>query len=67
MNGAKPMNLAHAFGAHYDLPIPLRLFVFDGGLVVVLSFLVAERPCPEAIRRRLLRSALVGAWCAWLG
>jgi hypothetical protein len=30
--------LAHSFGARYDLPIPLVLFVLGGGLVVLLSF-----------------------------
>jgi hypothetical protein len=32
--------VAHAFGARYDLPIPLLLFVLGGGLVVLLSFLL---------------------------
>ena len=32
------MILAHSFGARYDLPIPLALFVLGGGLVVLLSF-----------------------------
>lgn len=37
--------LAHAFGARYDLPIPLLLFVLGGALVVVVSFLlVFNRP-----------------------
>jgi hypothetical protein len=37
--------LAHAFGARYDLPIPLILFVLGGAAVVVLSFLlVLPRP-----------------------
>ena len=35
--------LAHAFGARYDLPLPLLLFVLGGGLVVALSFLVLVR------------------------
>ena len=39
----QPLILAHAFGARYDLPIPLKLFVLGGAAVVVLSFLVAER------------------------
>jgi hypothetical protein len=39
----QPLILAHAFGARYDLPIPLKLFVLGGAVVVVLSFLVAER------------------------
>src|SRR4051795_8177581 len=32
--------LAHAFGARYDLPIPLYLFVIGGALVVIASFLI---------------------------
>lgn len=35
--------LAHAFGARYDLPIPLALFVFGGAAVVLASFVLAER------------------------
>lgn len=35
--------LAHAFGARYDLPIPLLLFVLGGALVVVVSFLLVFR------------------------
>lgn len=35
--------LAHAFGARYELPIPLYLFVIGGGLVVVASFLLVIR------------------------
>ena len=35
-----PIVLAHAFGARYDLPIPLALFVLGGAAVVVLSFLL---------------------------
>ena len=34
--------LEHAFGARYDLPIPLYLFVLGGALVVVVSFLLVE-------------------------
>jgi hypothetical protein len=45
---AQPLILAHAFGARYDLPIPLWLFVMGGAVVVVLSFLVAERRTVEA-------------------
>jgi hypothetical protein len=37
--GLVPM-LAHAFGKRYDLPVPLWLFVFGGGLVVFVSFLL---------------------------
>jgi hypothetical protein len=43
VDSAQPLILAHAFGARYDLPIPLKLFVLGGAAVVVLSFLVAER------------------------
>jgi len=35
-----PIVLAHAFGARYDLPIPLALFVLSGAAVVVVSFLL---------------------------
>ena len=35
-----PILLAHAFGARYDLPIPLALFVVGGAAVVVVSFLL---------------------------
>jgi hypothetical protein len=42
--------LAHAFGARYDLPIPLLLFVLGGGVVVVLSFaLLAGRGGPATV------------------
>lgn len=37
------MVLAHAFGARYELPIPLYLFVAGGALVVVASFLLVAR------------------------
>jgi hypothetical protein len=37
----------HAFGARYDLPIPLLLFMLGGGAVVFASFLlVLPRPVP---------------------
>jgi hypothetical protein len=37
--------LAHAFGQRYDLPIPLRIFISGGAVIVVLSFLlIAPRP-----------------------
>src|SRR5579884_734718 len=34
------MILAHAFGARYDLPVPLVYFVTGGAAVVFLSFLL---------------------------
>jgi hypothetical protein len=35
--------LAHAFGARYDLPIPLGVFIVGGGVVVLLSFAMSGR------------------------
>ncbi|MDX6257196.1 MAG: hypothetical protein QOJ11_3530 [Frankiales bacterium] len=71
MDSAQPLILAHAFGARYDLPIPLKLFVLGGAVVVVLSFLVAERRSVDTARteptedsafvRPLSRSGVVGA------
>lgn len=34
------MILAHAFGARYDLPVPLLYFVLGGAAVVIVTFLV---------------------------
>lgn len=39
----RPIVLAHAFGARYDLPIPLLLFLLGGAAVVVVSFLLVFR------------------------
>ncbi|MDQ1681492.1 MAG: hypothetical protein QOH99_33, partial [Frankiaceae bacterium] len=39
----EPVVLAHAFGARYDLPIPLIVFVVGGAAVVFLSFLLVMR------------------------
>jgi hypothetical protein len=50
VHSAPPLILAHAFGARYDLPIPLKLFVLGGAVVVVLSFLVAERRTVDTAR-----------------
>src|SRR4051795_7948513 len=38
--GGRPLILAHAFGARYELPIPLVAFVVGGALVVLVSFLI---------------------------
>jgi hypothetical protein len=39
--------IGHAFGARYDLPVPLVLFMLGGGAVVFASFLlVLPRPVP---------------------
>ena len=43
------MLIAHAFGARYDLPVPLWLFLVGSGLVVLASFaLVGRREVGEA-------------------
>ena len=45
------MILAHAFGARYDLPVPLYLFILGGAAVVFISFLLVlgreVAPSPE--------------------
>ena len=38
--GASPAS-AHAFGARYDLPVPLSLYLIGAGATVALSFVVA--------------------------
>ncbi len=60
--------VAHAFGQRYDLPLPLYLFLFGGGIIVAISFIVVavasrrspgsplERPYP----RFDLRSTAIG-------
>ena len=35
--------LAHAFGARYDLPVPLWLWLSGAGAVVLLSFVITAR------------------------
>lgn len=42
---------AHGFGERYDLPIPLGYYVFGGGSVVALSFLVTVFSMPTAESR----------------
>lgn len=42
------MIIAHAFGARYDLPLPLWLFVLAGGLAVFGSFLFVSRRTSRA-------------------
>jgi hypothetical protein len=41
--------IAHAFGARYDLPLPLWLFVVAGGLAVFGSFLFVSRRTARAV------------------
>src|SRR3954468_10408688 len=40
VDGGVSVVLAHAFGARYELPIPLVVFVVGGALVVLVSFLI---------------------------
>src|ERR1700736_2372254 len=59
----------HAFGARYDLPAPLYLFLIGAGAVVFVSFLLV-------LRRRVTRKLVVGddvppvphvpSWPGWL-
>jgi len=60
--------LAHAFGARYDLPVPLTYFVVGGALVVFLSFLIvlprrvaATAGVPTGVERASPRPASVAA------
>jgi hypothetical protein len=47
--GAGMIILAHAFGARYELPLPLVYFVLGAGIVVLASFaLLTRRPVPPA-------------------
>ena len=49
VGGGGVMILAHAFGARYELPIPLLVFILGGGAVVVVSFaLIATRPVRQS-------------------
>jgi ABC-type branched-subunit amino acid transport system substrate-binding protein len=52
--------LAHAFGARYDLPVPLTLFVVGGAVVVFVSFLIVL-PRTVAARREGPGQAETGA------
>src|ERR1700736_2398295 len=59
----------HAFGARYDLPAPLYLFLIGAGAVVFVSFLLV-------LRRRVTRKLVLGddvppvphvpSWPGWL-
>jgi hypothetical protein len=44
-----PIPLAHAFGARYELPIPLLAFLIGGAVVVGVSFLIV---LPTEVRER---------------
>ena len=47
--------LLHAFGARYDLPAPLVLYLFAGAAVVVLSFVLIALFAGEAVGDRAIR------------
>src|SRR5205807_8485674 len=59
----------HAFGARYDLPAPLYLFLIGAGAVVFISFLlVLQRP---VARQQLMGDDVppvpqVASWPGWL-
>lgn len=62
------LEFAHAFGARYDLPVPLALFVFGGAAVVFLSFLLILPTRVEAAPGLALEQSLVdrsGRGLAW--
>ncbi len=66
-----PIVLAHAFGARYDLPIPLLLFVVGGAAVVVVSFLLvlpravtAGRSDQSSLPDQAASTRLQPAWAA---
>jgi hypothetical protein len=70
--------LAHAFGARYDLPIPLYLFVLGGALVVIASFLIVlprghdrlpdtQEEVTDGAHLRGLHPLLGALALAWLG
>jgi hypothetical protein len=40
MTALPSLPLAHGFGLHYDLPVPLYLYLLGGGAVVALTFAV---------------------------
>jgi len=55
---------AHGFGARYDLPIPLTLYITGAGLVVLLSFVALA----FALRSSTQSSVPVAVDCGrWLG
>src|SRR5690349_19104779 len=51
MRGSEPLHLAHAFGARYELPLPLGVFLLGGAAVVALSFalIVPGRVSPQQV------------------
>src|SRR5262245_15312347 len=60
--GALP--LAHGFGLHYDLPVPLYLYLLAAGAVVALTFTIVgaflRRSGPEPSYPRLVLSDVPG-------
>jgi hypothetical protein len=70
--GAGMIILAHAFGARYELPLPLVYFVLGAGIVVLASFaLLTRRPFrrpgtpPLLTGCRWARYGPCPAWPAW--
>ncbi len=66
---ASPPVAAHAFGARYDLPVPLSLYLVAAGAAVALSFVIAavflraRADAPERLRLMLPGLAhLLGGW-----
>lgn len=70
--------LAHAFGQRFDLPIPLRLFIAGGALVVIASFLLVlprgtiggdspSRDVPDGAHIRRLHPIAGAVAVLWLG
>src|SRR6266542_6273886 len=57
--------LAHGFGLHYDLPVPLYLYLLAGGAVVALTFTILGvflRGTKGASYPRLVLSSMSSLW-----
>jgi hypothetical protein len=53
---------AHAFGERYDLPVPLPTVIASGGVVVVLSFVMAAWFMKPEAPPRVARTNLLSTW-----
>jgi len=49
--GAPPA-FGHAFGARYDLPLPLQFYLFGAGAAVALSFVIMAFAFRNGLTRR---------------
>ncbi len=66
--------MAHAFGQTYNLPVPLRLFMFGGAATVIVSFILASLlvdvkhasvSYPKRTHRTIPKAAIkVSSWLA---